>query len=197
MTLKGKIAVVTGAAKGIGKSIAIALAEDGADLVITENVTSASDTAKKIEAVGRSALVVKADVSNPEDANRVIESCIEKFGKIDILVNNAGINKDSLILRMKKEDWDSVIGINLTGTFNCTKAATIYIIKPKTTKIIKRWALSLANVMEIALPIPFAAPVTTAALPCRFIKVFNHRFHRFLQIKIFIFFICVHLWLIL
>ena len=136
MTLKGKIAVVTGAAKGIGRSIAIALAEDGADLVITENVTSASDTAKKIEAVGRSALVVKADVSNPEDANRVIESCIEKFGKIDILVNNAGINKDSLILRMKKEDWDSVIGINLTGTFNCTKAASRYMIKQKGGNII-------------------------------------------------------------
>ncbi len=136
MNLQGKAAVVTGAAKGIGRMIAIALAEDGADLVITENVSSAADTAKKIETIGRKALVVKADVSNPEDAGRVIESCIENFGKIDILVNNAGINRDTLILRMKKEDWDSVIGVNLTGTFNCTKTAAKYMIKQKGGRIV-------------------------------------------------------------
>ncbi|MBI3600833.1 MAG: 3-oxoacyl-[acyl-carrier-protein] reductase [Nitrospinae bacterium] len=136
MNLQGKVAVVTGAAKGIGRTIAIALAEDGADLVITENVSSASDTAQRIETIGRKALVVKADVSNLEDAGKVIESCIEKFGKIDILVNNAGINRDTLILRMKKEDWDSVIAVNLTGTFNCTKAASKYMIKQKGGKIV-------------------------------------------------------------
>lgn len=136
MNLQGKIAVVTGAAKGIGRAIALALAENGADLVITENVTSASDTAKKIESIGRRVIVAKADVSNFEDASRIIDSCTEKFGKIDILVNNAGITRDSLIIRMKKEDWDSVIGVNLTGTFNCTRAASKCMIKQKGGKIV-------------------------------------------------------------
>ncbi|MEK6545400.1 MAG: 3-oxoacyl-[acyl-carrier-protein] reductase [Nitrospinota bacterium] len=136
MSLEGKIAVVTGAAKGIGRAIALALAENGADLVITENVTSASDTAKKIESIGRRVIVAKADVSNFEDASRIIDLCTEKFGKIDILVNNAGITRDSLIIRMKKEDWDSVIGVNLTGTFNCTRAASKYMIKQKGGKIV-------------------------------------------------------------
>lgn len=136
MSLEGKIAVVTGAAKGIGRAIALALAENGADLVITENVTSASDTAKKIESIGRQVIVAKADVSNFEDASRIIDLCAENFGKIDILVNNAGITRDSLIIRMKKEDWDSVIGVNLTGTFNCTRAASKYMIKQKGGKIV-------------------------------------------------------------
>jgi 3-oxoacyl-[acyl-carrier protein] reductase len=155
MNLHGKVAVVTGASKGIGSAIAMALAEDGADLVITENVSSAADTAKKIESIGKNVIVVKTDVSRYEDAGRMMELCIERFGRIDILVNNAGINRDSIIMRMKKDDWDSVLNINLTGIFNCTKAASKYMVKQKGGKIVN--ITSIVGVMGNAGQSNYAA----------------------------------------
>lgn len=155
MNLHGKVAVVTGASKGIGSAIAMALAEDGADLVITENVSSAADTAKKIESIGKNVIVVKTDVSRYEDAGRMMESCIERFGRIDILVNNAGISRDSIIMRMKKDDWDSVLNINLTGIFNCTKAASKYMVKQKGGKIVN--ITSIVGVMGNAGQSNYAA----------------------------------------
>ncbi|MBI4378110.1 MAG: 3-oxoacyl-[acyl-carrier-protein] reductase [Nitrospinae bacterium] len=155
MNLHGKVAVVTGASKGIGSAIAMALAEDGADLVITENVSSAADTAKKIESIGKNVIIVKTDVSRYEDAGRMMESCIERFGRIDILVNNAGINRDSIIMRMKKDDWDSVLNINLTGIFNCTKAASKYMVKQKGGKIVN--ITSIVGVMGNAGQSNYAA----------------------------------------
>ncbi len=133
---KRKSAIVTGAAKGIGREVAIRLARNGTDIVVIENVSSAAGTVKEIESAGGRAVTVKGDVSEPETAVKAADACMEQFGKIDILVNNAGIARDSLVMRMKKEDWDKVISINLTGTYNFTKAVSKYMIKQKGGRII-------------------------------------------------------------
>jgi 3-oxoacyl-[acyl-carrier protein] reductase len=118
MSLNGKIALVTGAAQGIGRDIALALATDGADVAICDvNLEAAQKTAVDIEALGRKSLALKANVAASADVTAMIDQIIEKFGRIDILVNNAGITRDGLILRMKDEDWDLVLSINLKGAF--------------------------------------------------------------------------------
>ncbi|MBI3353779.1 MAG: 3-oxoacyl-[acyl-carrier-protein] reductase [Nitrospirae bacterium] len=137
MDLKGKIALVTGAAQGIGKEIALALARAGADVVISDvNLEGAEGAAKEIEAIGCKSLAVKANVANFSEVDEMINKTIEKFGRIDILVNNAGITRDNLIVRMKEEDWDLVIDINLKGTFNCIKAAIRPMAKQRSGRII-------------------------------------------------------------
>jgi 3-oxoacyl-[acyl-carrier protein] reductase len=137
MSLSGKIALVTGAAQGIGRDIALGLAADGADLAICDvNLEAAQKTAADIQATGRKTLALKANVASSADVTAMIDQVAEKFGKIDILVNNAGITRDGLIIRMKEEDWDLVLGINLKGAFNCTKAALKYMTKQRTGTII-------------------------------------------------------------
>ncbi len=137
MTLNGKTALVTGAAQGIGKDIALALATDGADVAICDvNLDAAQKTASEIEAKGRKSLALKANVSASADVTAMIDQVVEKFGKIDILVNNAGITRDGLILRMKDEDWDLVLSINLKGAFLCTKAALKYMSKQRSGTVI-------------------------------------------------------------
>lgn len=137
MDLKGKIALVTGAAQGIGKEIALALVRAGADVVISDvNLEGAEGAAKEIEAIGCKSLAVKANVANFSEVDEMINKTIEKFGRIDILVNNAGITRDNLIVRMKEEDWDLVIDINLKGTFNCIKAAIRPMAKQRSGRII-------------------------------------------------------------
>lgn len=137
MSLSGKIALVTGAAQGIGRDIALGLAADGADLAICDvNLEAAQKTAADIQATGRKTLALKANVASSADVTAMIDQVAEKFGKIDILVNNAGITRDGLIIRMKEEDWDLVLGINLKGAFNCTKAALKYMTKQRTGIII-------------------------------------------------------------
>ncbi len=137
MSLSGKIALVTGAAQGIGRDIALGLAADGADLAICDvNLEAAQKTAADIEAKGRKTLALKANVASSADVTAMIDQVAEKFGKIDILVNNAGITRDGLIIRMKEEDWDLVLSINLKGAFNCTKAALKYMTKQRTGTII-------------------------------------------------------------
>ncbi len=137
MGLNGKIALVTGAAQGIGKEIALALAEDGADVAICDvNLEAAQKTAGDIEAKGRKSLALKANVAASGDVTAMIDQVVEKFGKIDVLVNNAGITRDGLILRMKDEDWDLVLSINLKGAFLCTKAALKYMAKQRGGTII-------------------------------------------------------------
>ncbi|MGO8989314.1 MAG: 3-oxoacyl-[acyl-carrier-protein] reductase [bacterium] len=137
MKLTGKVALVTGAAQGIGRAIALLLARNGADIVVSDiNLEKAEETAKEIRAIGPKATAVRVDVSNLSDVERMVEAIIEKLAKIDILVNNAGITRDKLILRMTEEDWDAVLGVNLKGTFNCTKTVIRHMAKQRSGKIV-------------------------------------------------------------
>jgi 3-oxoacyl-[acyl-carrier protein] reductase len=137
MSLSGKIALVTGAAQGIGRDIALGLAKDGAEAAICDvNLEAAQKTAGDIEAMGRKSLALKANVASSADVTAMIDQVVEKFGRIDILVNNAGITRDGLILRMKDEDWDLVLSINLKGAFLCTKSALKYMSKQRSGTII-------------------------------------------------------------
>ena len=137
LELKGKVALVTGAAQGIGKAIALLLARNGANLVVSDiNLEKAQETAKEIQAIERKALAVKVDVASLEDVERMVQAVLLQFHQIDILVNNAGIARDKLILRMTEEDWDVVLDVNLKGTFNCTKAVIRHMLKQKSGKIV-------------------------------------------------------------
>ncbi|MEP7235034.1 MAG: 3-oxoacyl-[acyl-carrier-protein] reductase [Ignavibacteriota bacterium] len=138
MNLAGRSAIVTGGSRGIGKAIALRLAAEGADIAFTyhSNEAAAHETAKEIETLGRTAVAIKADASSAEGANEVAEKCIAAFGKIDILINNAGITKDTLLMRMSEEDWDSVLDTNLKGVFLLSKAAIRPMMSAKSGKII-------------------------------------------------------------
>ncbi len=137
MSLNGKTALVTGAAQGIGREIALALAADGADIAICDvNLEAAEKTSADIEAVGRKSLALKANVAASDEVTAMIDQVVAKFGRIDILVNNAGITRDGLILRMKDEDWDLVLSINLKGAFLCAKAALKHMTKQRSGTII-------------------------------------------------------------
>jgi 3-oxoacyl-[acyl-carrier protein] reductase len=137
LELKGKVALVTGGAQGIGRAIALLLAQKGADIVISDiNIEKAEEMALEIEAVGRKAMAVRTDVAHINDVERLVEAIMERFGQIDILINNAGIARDKLILRMTEEDWDAVLNVNLKGTFNCTKAVIRHMSKQRRGKIV-------------------------------------------------------------
>ncbi|MBI3754935.1 MAG: 3-oxoacyl-[acyl-carrier-protein] reductase [Deltaproteobacteria bacterium] len=137
MILKDKVALVTGAAQGIGKAIALKLAQNGADMVISDvNLDKAGETASEVERLGRRAIALKANVANLQEAEAMMDETVAKLGAIHILVNNAGITKDALILRMKEEDWDAVIAVNLKGVFNCTKAAVRHMAKQRCGRIV-------------------------------------------------------------
>ncbi len=137
MALNGKVAVVTGAAQGIGKTITLLLAEKGASLVLCDiNLEAAEETAREIEERGGKCLVLKSDVSNFQDAEKIIKQAVERFGSIDILINNAGITKDNVLLRMKEEQWDQVMAVNLKGTFNFTKASIKVMLRKRSGRIV-------------------------------------------------------------
>jgi len=135
--LEGKVALVTGGARGIGKAICEKLAEEGASLAIVDIVKEvAEETVAEFEAKGIKAAAYAANVAKMDDADKTIKQVIEDFGSIDILVNNAGITRDTLMMRMKEEDWDAVINVNLKGTFNFIKAAMRPMMKNRYGKII-------------------------------------------------------------
>ncbi len=138
MFLNGKVAVVTGASRGIGKAIALAMAGAQADIVVNYagRADAAEETAGAIRQIGRRALVHQADVSNSQQVQQMIDATLAEFGKIDILVNNAGVTRDNLILRMKEEDWDSVMAINLKSAFNTIKAVARPMVKARCGRII-------------------------------------------------------------
>jgi 3-oxoacyl-[acyl-carrier protein] reductase len=137
LELPGKVALVTGAAQGIGKAIAMLLAKNGADVVVSDiNLEKAQETANEIQGMGRRSFAIKVNVADLKDVERMVEATVEQFGRIDILVNNAGITRDRLILRMTEEDWDAVLDVNLKGTFNCTKAVIRHMSKQKSGKIV-------------------------------------------------------------
>ncbi len=136
--LQGKCAVITGASRGIGREIALKYAKEGANIVLNyrNSETEALQLKEELDKLGSDTLIIKANVSNFEEAERLIKEAKEVFGRVDILVNNAGITKDNLIMRMKEEDFDSVIEVNLKGAFNCLKAVTPIMIRQKEGKII-------------------------------------------------------------
>jgi len=137
LKLAGKVALVTGGAQGIGKAVALLLARNGADIAVSDiNLEKAEETVKEVQALGRKALAIKADVATSGDVEKMVDAILSQFGKVDILINNAGIARDKLILRMTEEDWDAVLNINLKGTFNCTKAVVRHMSKQKSGKIV-------------------------------------------------------------
>jgi 3-oxoacyl-[acyl-carrier protein] reductase len=137
MKLKDRVSLITGAARGIGREIALALAREGSDIVVCDvDLEAAQGTQKEIEALGRRAMSFKVDVTNLGQIDDMVNLILDKFTKIDILVNNAGITKDNLILRMSEEDWDRVLSVNLKGAFNCMKAVSRHMLKKRYGKII-------------------------------------------------------------
>jgi len=137
MELKGKVALITGAAQGIGKAIAQLLAEAGADVVVADlDLPKAQETAKEIAERGAKALPIKVNVASFDEAKQAVDSVMAQWGRLDILVNNAGITRDALLLRMKEEDWNLVLDVNLNGTFHCTKAVLPLMTKRREGKIV-------------------------------------------------------------
>jgi len=137
MKLKGKVSLVTGAARGIGKEIALTLAREGSAIVLWDiNSELCKKVEEQIKKLGTNALFSEVEVSNLEEVSNAVKTAVEKFGTIDILVNNAGITKDTLIIRMKEEDWDKVIAVNLKGVFNCTKEVIPVMMKKSWGRII-------------------------------------------------------------
>ena len=143
LSLEGRTALVTGAARGIGKAIAKTLAARGANIVVVDlRMDLAEEAAQEITATGRKAIALEADVSNQESVKAMIKTALAKFGKIDILVNNAGITRDGLIMRMKEADWDLVLDINLKGAFNCAQALARSMMKNHYGRIINITSVS-------------------------------------------------------
>ncbi|MGD1704841.1 3-oxoacyl-[acyl-carrier-protein] reductase [Dapis sp. BLCC M229] len=136
--LKGQVAIITGASRGIGRAAALALAMEGANVVVNYAKSSgaAVEVVAEIVAAGGSGMALQADVSKAEEVDTLVKEVMEKWSRIDILVNNAGITRDSLLLRMKPDDWQSVIDLNLTGVFLCTRAVSKIMLKQKSGRII-------------------------------------------------------------
>jgi 3-oxoacyl-[acyl-carrier protein] reductase len=138
LPLQDQVALVTGASRGIGRAIAFALAQEGAKVVVNYSSSSAAaeSVVAEIQQQGGEALALQADVSQTEQVDHLVEKTQEKWGKIDILVNNAGITKDNLLIRMKLEDWQAVLALNLTGVFLCTRAVGKLMLKQRRGRII-------------------------------------------------------------
>src|SRR5690554_5781187 len=136
MKIAHEVALVTGAARGIGKAIASALAEAGASVVLTDLLPEVHETAVALQEKGFKVFAVTGNVASLTDAQQMVDKAVDEYGRLDILVNNAGITRDNLLLRMPEEDWDQVIAVNLKGTFNMTKAAVKTMLKQRSGKII-------------------------------------------------------------
>ena len=136
--LEGQTALVTGASRGIGKSIAIILAKEGAEVIInySSSIENANKVVSEIKSLGGKAYPVQADISNENSVNELIKTILDKNNKIDVLVNNAGITKDGLLMRMKTDDWQKVLDLNLSGVFYCTRAVSRPMLKQKKGRII-------------------------------------------------------------
>ncbi len=137
MSLQGRVAIVTGAAQGIGRAIAETLAQAGADIAVADlDPERSRETVESVEKLGRKALNVKVNVADSGNTKAMADHVTKVLGKVDILVNNAGITRDGLLLRMKEEDWNVVLQVNLNGTFNCTKAVLQAMTKQRYGRIV-------------------------------------------------------------
>jgi 3-oxoacyl-[acyl-carrier protein] reductase len=136
--LRERVAIITGASRGIGRATALALAAEGANVVVNYASSSgaAEEVVKAITDAGGNAIALRADVSKLEQVETLLKDTLDKFGRVDVLVNNAGITRDTLLLRMKLEDWQAVIDLNLTGVFLCTRAVSKVMLKQKSGRII-------------------------------------------------------------
>lgn len=136
--LEGQVAIVTGASRGIGRAVAIALATEGAKVVVNyaKSSQAADAVVAEIEEMGSQAIALQADVAQTDQVDALFSAVLEQWGRIDVLVNNAGIARDTLLIRMKLEDWQAVIDLNLTGVFLCTKAASKVMLKQRSGRII-------------------------------------------------------------
>jgi len=136
--LEGKVAVVTGASRGIGRAIALKLADEGAKVVVnySGSQAKAEEVVARIQENGGEAIAVQASVSQSEEVTALIDTAVKTFGSLDILVNNAGITRDNLLMRMKEDEWDDVLNTNLKGVFLCTKAVTRQMMKQRAGRII-------------------------------------------------------------
>lgn len=136
--LNGKVALVTGASRGIGRAIAVELAKQGANVAVnySGSEAKANEVVDEIKALGREAIAIQSNVGDSDSVQNMVKEVISTFGTVDILVNNAGITRDNLLMRMKEDEWDDVININLKGVFNCTKAVTRQMMKQRSGRII-------------------------------------------------------------
>ena len=136
MNLANKVAIVTGSGRGIGKAIALKLAEAGATVVVNDVAETVNSVAEEIKAMNRQSLAVVADISSAPDVARLVDTIIAIYGRVDILVNNAGITRDRLLLRMSDEDWDKVLNVNLKSVFLCTRAVLKHMVKQRWGRIV-------------------------------------------------------------
>lgn len=162
--LQGKVAIVTGASSGIGEGIALAMGREGAKVVINfySDEEQAQELKKQIEEAGSQALVVHADVAKPEDVEKLFQTTLDEFGTLDILVNNAGIQRDATALEMSLEDWNKVIGTNLTGHFLCAQAAAKEFVKRKVQPEERTAAGHIIFISSVHDIIPWAGHVNYA-----------------------------------
>ena len=145
MRLKDRVALVTGAAQGIGRAIALTLAQEGADIAVADiNGLKAGAVAEEVEGLGRRAVALEGSVSEAAQVETMVSKALESLGRVDILVNNAGITRDTLLLRMDEEAWDAVMDINLKGAFLCTKAVLREMVRQRWGRII-----SLSSVVAL------------------------------------------------
>lgn len=142
MNLTGKVALVTGSGRGIGKAIAEKLSAYGAIVIINDVTDEAEKTAEEIRRNGHDSLFIKANVCSTEEVNRMVDRVVEKYNRLDILVNNAGITRDQLTMRMTDEDWEAVINVNMKSVFLCTRAALKYMVKQRYGRIINISSIS-------------------------------------------------------
>ncbi len=145
MIFKDRVCLITGGARGIGREIALAFAKEGCDIALCDvNQDALDSTSKEIESLGRKSATFVVDVTNLSQVEDMVNKTLDKFQKIDILINNAGITRDALIVRMSEQEFDSVIAVNLKGTFNCTKAISKVMMKQRYGKIV-----SIASIIGI------------------------------------------------
>ncbi len=157
MKLKGKIALVTGSSRGVGRAVALGFAKQGANVVVnyTSNENAANEVVETIQSMGGKAIAVKADVAQKAEAKNLVNSAIDTFGRLDILVNNAGFTRPSMMIKMTEDQWDQVVDIHLKGAFLCAQAAGLHMKEQKSGKIIN--VTSVAGIVGTVGQINYSA----------------------------------------